>query len=167
MDRREVFLNAGDFYFHRAETPPEHAVVLRTLLGSCVSIVLWNPERKLGGMCHAVLPTRSQTYSELDGNHCPGAVQLFLRELQRTATRASQYHAYLLGGARMSLGQINQQRIAVGDRNVHTCRELLQAAGFTIRNEHVGLTGPRRVEFNLYTGSVDVLHANQKQTLSP
>ena len=165
MARSEVFLNAGDFYFHRPEAGSPSAVVVRTLLGSCVSIVLWHPERQLGGMSHAVLPTRSQSYSELDGNHCPGTVRLFLRELQRTATRPADYRAYLVGGARMSLGQRNAQRIAVGDRNIETCRQLLHDAGFNIRREHVGLNGPRRVEFNMATGAVEVLHGNQRLIL--
>ena len=167
MDRREVFLNAGDFYFHRPEGAAQAPVVLRTLLGSCVSVLLWHPEKKMGGMSHAVLPTRSQSYGEMDGNHCPGSIKLFLRELQRTATNPGQYHVFLLGGARMSLGQLNAQRVSVGDRNVECCRELLNGAGFSIRKEHIGLTGPRRVEFNLATGGIEVLHANKKQALCP
>lgn len=166
MDRNEVFLSAGDFYFHRPDLHPGPAVVVRTLLGSCVSIVLWHPEKKYGGMCHAVLPTRSQSYGEYDGNHCPGAVQSFLRELQRSGTRPGDYQTYLLGGARMSLGQLDTQRISVGDRNVEICRELLRRAGFVIRGEHVGSHGPRRVEFNLGTGALDVLHANRRQCLT-
>jgi chemotaxis protein CheD len=166
MDRNEVFLSAGDFYFHRPEANPGPPVVVRTLLGSCVSIVLWHPERKLGGMCHAVLPTRSQSYGEYDGNHCPGAMQSFLRELRRSETRAADYRAYLLGGARMSFGQFNMQRVSVGDRNVEVCRALLRQAGFSIRAEHVGASGPRRVEFNLASGTVEVLHANLRQRLA-
>lgn len=165
MDRHEVFLKAGDFYFHRPDPGARPPVVLRTLLGSCVSVALWHPGRQLGGMCHAVLPTRSQSYGALDGNHCPGAIELFRRELQRTATWAADYRVYLLGGARMSLGQLNAQKVSVGDRNVESCRQLLHEAGFVIHHEHVGLTGPRRVEFNLASGAIDVLHGNRRQRL--
>lgn len=118
-------------------------------------------------MCHAVLPVRSQTYAELDGNHCPGAFGLFLREIQRSATLPAQYHAWLLGGARMSLGQINHQRASVGDRNIEACRDFLRKQGFKFASEHVGQTGPRRVEFNFSTGALEVLHANKKQVLNP
>lgn len=161
MDRTEVFLNAGDFYFHRPEPTQRPPVVVRTLLGSCVSVALWNPERQLGGMCHCVLPTRSQSYGPLDGNHCEGALQLFLRELRRTATQAGQYRVYLMGGARMSLGLRNANRVSVGERNVETCRTLLRQAGFNISSEHVGASGPRRIEFNLGNGTIEVLHANR------
>ena len=166
MNRNEVFLNAGDFYFHRPDANPGPPVVVRTLLGSCVSIVLWHPEKKLGGMCHAVLPTRSQSYGEDDGNHCPGAMQCFLRELRRTATQAADYRVYLLGGARMSLGHVLGHAVSVGDRNVDVCRQLLRQAGFAIHGEHVGASGPRRVEFNLANGAVEVLHGNRRQRLT-
>ncbi|HET6718856.1 MAG TPA: chemotaxis protein CheD [Rhodocyclaceae bacterium] len=165
MQRSEVFLNAGDFYFHRPGRAARPPVVLRTLLGSCVSVILWHPEKKLGGMCHAVLPTRSQSYGELDGNHCPGAIQLFRLELQRTATLAGEYEAYLLGGARMSLGLRDTQKVSVGERNIETCRSLLRDAGFAIRAEHVGLSGPRRVEFDLASGAIEVLHGNRRLCL--
>lgn len=161
MHRSEVFLNAGDFYFHRPDAAQRAPVVLRTLLGSCVSVVLWHPGKKLGGMCHCVLPTRSQSYGALDGNHCEGAIQLFRRELERTATRATDYRTYLMGGARMSLGLRNADRVSVGERNIEACRTLLRQHGFSIIGEHIGASGPRRVEFNLDSGAVDVLHANK------
>lgn len=166
MERREVFLNAGDFFFYRPDTHRPVEVVVRTLLGSCVSVVLWSPERKIGGMCHCVLPTRPQNAEALDGNHCEGALERFRRELLRTGTRPQHYQAYVIGGARMSMGLRNAQKISVGDRNIEVCRRLLNEAGFTIRGEHVGLSGPRRVHFNLATGCIDVLHANRLQTLT-
>ena len=45
----EVFLQPGELYFGDRYTR------LRTLLGSCVSIVLWHREALLGGMCHYML----------------------------------------------------------------------------------------------------------------
>ena len=38
-----------------------HVAQMRTLLGSCVAVVLWHPARRLGGMCHYLLPSRRRT----------------------------------------------------------------------------------------------------------
>lgn len=46
----EVVLKPGDFYFGGGATR------ISTLLGSCVSMTLWHPRRKIGGMCHYMLP---------------------------------------------------------------------------------------------------------------
>ena len=35
--------------------------ILRTILGSCVGICLYDPELKIGGMCHIMLPSMKDT----------------------------------------------------------------------------------------------------------
>lgn len=166
MHRTDVFLNAGDFFFHHPDGTARNGVAIRTLLGSCVSIVIWHPRMGSGGMSHSVVPSRTPSHGPLDGNHCEGAMALFLRELQRTGTRPEHYQTYLLGGSRMSLGLRNAQRVSVGERNIDACRTLLLSAGFSISGEHVGLTGPRRVSLDLGNGRIDVLHNNRTLTLA-
>lgn len=166
MLRKDVFLNAGDFFFHHPDGAPSSPLAVRTLLGSCVSIVLWDPRSRAGGMSHSVLPSRTPSHGPWDGNHCEGAVALFLRELQRTGTRPEHYRAFLLGGARMSLGLRNAQKVSVGERNIDACRTLLLSAGFSIAGEHVGLSGPRRVSFDLVDGRLEVLHGSATHTIA-
>ena len=63
MKGSEIFLLPGDFYFGN-----EYRVI-KTLLGSCVSITMWSKRLKLGGMCHYKLPRRPVSPStRLDGN---------------------------------------------------------------------------------------------------
>lgn len=162
---REVFLNAGDFYFFRPGGDDTAPVAVRTLLGSCVSIVL-RDRHGGGGMSHSVLPSRTPSHGPFDGNHCEGAVAQFLRELERSRTTPRDYGAWLLGGGRMSLGLRNTQKVSVGERNIDACRTLLLRAGFTIVGEHVGGAGPRRVSFDLSSGRIEVLHGNRVTTLA-
>lgn len=166
MPRQDVFLNAGEYFFRVPEPDAHPDVCVRTLLGSCVSIVLWSP-RHGAGMSHSVLPVRNAAQGALDGNHCGGAVALFRRELERRGTRPEQFAAYIVGGARMSLGLMNAQKTSVGERNVETCRRLLVEAGFRIAGEHVGLTGPRRLTLHLASGRIEVLHDHRAIVLAP
>jgi chemotaxis protein CheD len=165
MPQQDVFLNAGEFFFRAADTAPPPDIRVRTLLGSCVSIVLWHPV--LGaGMSHSVLPVRSSTQGPLDGNHCEGAVALFLRELRRRGTPPALFQAFLVGGARMSIGVRNGNKASVGERNVDASRTLLLAAGFAIAGEHVGGSGPRRLTMQLQTGRIEVLYDHRVTVLS-
>jgi chemotaxis protein CheD len=50
----EIFLQPGDLYFGDRDNR------IRTVLGSCVSLTFWNPNLLVGGMCHYMLPSRSQ-----------------------------------------------------------------------------------------------------------
>ena len=162
--KAEVFLNAGDFYFlHRSGTSGQAEPRVRTLLGSCVSMVLWHPQQRLGGMCHFILPRRhaGQNDPGRDGRYGDGAMELFLRELQRNRTRPEQYRVCLTGGGRMSLGARVRDDISVGARNVETARQLLRQHGFTISGEHVGQEGHRKVVFDLANGKVEITYANR------
>ena len=70
-DIREVFLQPGGFYFGGGRTR------ISTLLGSCISITLWHPARRIGGMCHFMLPTRGQPAgAPLDGRYADEALAL-------------------------------------------------------------------------------------------
>lgn len=162
----EVALNPGDFHFHRpvpGATPPAR---LTTLLGSCVSIILWHPELRLAGMSHAVLPSRSRRseVADLDGRFCDESVALFRQELTRAGARPQHFHVYLVGGGQMYLTQNPAQ--AIGDRNIEVARTCLKAAGFLIRAEHVGQAGYRKVELDMMRGEVTVTYSSKRINLS-
>lgn len=166
MNPQEVFLSAGDFYFHHAKRDDRTPMVLRTLLGSCVSVVLWHPASASGGMCHAILPSPSRSNADFDGNHCDGAMRLFMREINRLGFPPSQYKAFLMGGARMSMGMRDMEKVSVGERNIAQFRHLLGSAGFSIAAEHAGQSGARRIKFHVNDGRIEVLHNNKTVLLA-
>lgn len=144
----EIFLLPGAFAFG------EHALRLRTLLGSCVAIALWHPRRRIGGMCHYLLPGFSGgSASMTDGRYAGGAFRLFLSEIARHRTRPEDYEATLLGG-----GKMFESSIGVGWRNIETGRHFLSEHGFLLRGEHVAGIGHRHVTFELSTGQVSLRH---------
>jgi chemotaxis protein CheD len=151
----KVTLNPGDFRFAQsvAGNPP---LRLHTLLGSCVSVILWHPGQKHGGMSHALLPARtSQEINKLnDGRYCVDAIELFRQELARINTTALQYHVYIVGGAKMF--GAGKGLPLIGDRNVEVTRMCLKAAGFQVRAEHVLGDKYRKVELDLNSGEVAV-----------
>ena len=161
----DVFLNPGDFYFH-CPTPGRPAPTrLRTLLGSCVSVIVWHPERCMVGMSHAVLPGRGRRAetAALDGRFCDEAVAMLVQELSRAGASAQQFHTYLVGGGHMYLPQ--SETFAIGDRNIEAARRLLKQAGFLLRAEHVGSDVYRKVELNLKSGDVFVTADNRRINL--
>ncbi len=161
-----VFLNPGDFHFHQPVVGRMQPKRLRTLLGSCVGIVLWHPERRLGAMAHAILPSRSRPdgVSTLDARYCDEAIARFKQEALRAGTLPPQYQVYLVGGGQMYVALGAQ--FAVGQRNIDAARTLLKEAGFVLRAEHVGTEHHRKVELDLQTGAVNVVCNNKPFPLS-
>jgi chemotaxis protein CheD len=156
-----VTLNPGDFRFC-APTSGKPAMRLNTLLGSCVSVILWHPSLRSGGMSHSLLPSRSAQadVKEIDGRYCVDAINLFRQELARVNLPAQQFHTYIVGGANMFAN--SKGPMLIGDRNVEVTRICLKEAGFYVRAEHVSGNKYRKVELDLDTGSV-VVTVNQQR----
>jgi chemotaxis protein CheD len=147
----EMSLLPGEFYFGDA------SVRLHTLLGSCVAITMWHPQRRLGGMCHYMLPSRQQPGQHgLDGKYADEAVLLLLREAIRYHTCPQDYQIKLFGGGSMFPGYSQQTNIA--HSNVKAARMLLARHQLHSSAEDVGRNGHRNVIFDISSGHVWVRH---------
>lgn len=145
----DVFLQPGEYFVGNERH------VLRTLLGSCVSITLWHPLRRIGLMSHFLLPTRGTAASPApDGRYGDEAMQLMLRELTRLNIPPSECQAKIFGGANMFPGKIQGGTNCVGKRNGAAARELLRRHGISIASENLFGIGHRQIIFNVRTGDV-------------
>lgn len=149
----EIYLLPGDFHFGGNNTR------IRTVLGSCVSIAVWHPLLRIGGMSHSVLPNRGKPGNHnLDGHYADEAVELLLREIGKCNTRPDEYRVKLFGGGSMFRQPLSERAFDVGGSNIEAARALLDAGGFNVHAEHVGGSGHRSVIFDLGDGSVSVRH---------
>jgi chemotaxis protein CheD len=145
---KDVFLKPGEFYFGHGNTR------ISTLLGSCVSITLWHPRRKIGGMCHYLLTERVRPEAAvLDGRFASEAFDLFLLHMKAAGTRPSEYQAKLFGGANM-LSSLSTSKQEIGPRNIDYGRRLLASQHIALMAEHVGGNGRRKLRFDLDSGEV-------------
>ncbi|MBS1229167.1 MAG: putative chemotaxis protein [Proteobacteria bacterium] len=142
-----VVLGAGDFYFGGGRTR------ISTLLGSCVSITLWHPRQRIGGMCHYMMTERSRAPdSALDARYASEAFDLFLQHVEAAGTRPCEYQAKLFGGANMFTGSGGKMNI--GRRNIELGRSLLSSQHIALVAEHVAGSGRRKLHFDLWSGDV-------------
>ncbi len=145
----DIFLQPGEFYFG------DHETRIRTLLGSCVAITMWHPARRIGGMCHYLLPSRgADITSDIDGRYGDEALMLFLREIARNESDPKDYQVKVFGGGDMFSGLSKSSSIQVGQRNVVQALGLLAGLGFEIHAQHVGGAGHRNIFFDVWSGDV-------------
>lgn len=129
---------------------------LSTLLGSCVAITLWHPVRRLGGMCHYLLPSRKRTADQrLDGRYGDEAVERLLALLTQLGTRPQEYVAHLYGGAD-AMPDSSGVKFNVGERNIEMGWQLIDRCGFQLEGVDVGDQVPRSVRLVLANGEVAV-----------
>lgn len=154
---REIYLQPGDLYFGSGE------IQLITLLGSCVSVLLWHEQRRLGGMCHVMLPTRAAIKAgQLEGRYADEAIALLRQAIHTAKTFPDEYQVMLFGGGNMFPTSTSIQ-VNVGERNIRAARSLLQTHGFALTRSEVGGVGYRRLRFDLATGRVGCTLVTEQQ----
>ncbi|NML48487.1 chemotaxis protein CheD [Ramlibacter sp. G-1-2-2] len=145
----DVFLQPGEYFAGDAQ----HRV--RTLLGSCVSVVLWSPHVRIGAMSHSLLPGRPQQDASgpmLDGRYGDEALRLMLEELVGLGVRPAHCRAKIFGGGDMFGAR--HPGPTVGQRNGEAAREQLRRCGIEVASESLYGDGHRQVVFDIATGEV-------------
>lgn len=138
----------GGVYLH----PGAIAVIgggghIRTVLGSCVAVCLWEPASQVGGMCHYVLPgvAGAGASTRLGGEAIPELVRRV-----RAAGGARAPRAKIFGGSRvlMAAGGVD-----LGAANVRLAHELLRRARIGIVYEDSGGRSGQSLLFSTADGT--------------
>ncbi len=161
-DAIEIFLDPGEYFVGDSN------FIVRTLLGSCVSITLWHPRMKFGAMCHFLLSARPNSRtatdaerragSELQGKYANEVLQLMIRELKLANILIEQCQAKIFGGGNMFPQRRLEDSLNIGKQNGETARQLLLAHGIPLLSEDLFGDGHREVIFNVGNGDVWVRH---------
>lgn len=152
---KEVYLQPGEFFWGNEATR------IKTLLGSCVAICVWHAERKIGGMSHCLLPTRTNDKEPApSGRYVDETFEIFFKEMNRAATRREDYQVKVFGGGNMFVFK-DPSGATVGEKNLLMMRSILKSQSMKITAEHVGGNGHRNVLFELSTGDCWVRYAGE------
>jgi len=118
-------------------------------IGSCVVIILYDTEKKVGGLAHVLLP-----FDNSENTKCPkGAINKILAEMSLRGTNKKDLVAKIIGGSTMFNGF---EKKSIGKRNVFKTKEVLERYGIPIIAEDVLGNHGRNVFFNLADGKVFV-----------
>ncbi|KDB51769.1 chemotaxis protein [Sphaerotilus natans subsp. natans DSM 6575] len=152
-------LLAGQLYFGT------QAGTVKTLLGSCVALVLWHPQRRIGAMCHYLLPCRQRGGGMPDARFGDEAIGLLLQAIGRSSTRPADFQTHLYGGADTMPGR-DGPNFNIGERNIAIGCELIDRHGFDLQAVDVGDFVPRTVVLDLHEGRIAVRRGSSlRQTI--
>jgi chemotaxis protein CheD len=126
---------------------------LRTFLGSCVGLALYDRRRRIAGLAHIVLPD-SRGQGTPPGKYADTAVQETIRLIEQLADGGSlTLTAKLAGGAKMFPFQTGP---TIGDQNVLAVEQLLAAKGIAIVARACGGEHGRRMAIDVASGIVTI-----------
>ncbi len=147
-DLPTVYLKPGELYVGDKPT------LVITILGSCVSVVLFNRRTSVGAICHALLPSgvcaREESFRYVD---C--SVRHMLKELGRRGVNLGEIEAKLFGGSDI-LATIKGDgvRKTIGQQNIEAAVLAVREMGMRLVASDMGGVSGRKIFFYTHTGEV-------------
>jgi len=135
-ERYSVKVKPGEFYVTRED------MVISTVLGSCISVCIFDPQRGFGGMNHFMLPD-THTGEALDRPLRYGffAMEQLVNELMKHDCRREFMQVKVTGGARMNGNSV------IGSQNIDFINEYVEQEGLNLTAIDVGGDQARQVVF--------------------
>ncbi|MBU0485282.1 MAG: chemotaxis protein CheD [Proteobacteria bacterium] len=144
-----VMLRPGEL--HVADKP----TLISTILGSCVAVCLYSPRKKVGAMCHGVMPNSDQ--KEECARFVDCSINQMVSELvSRYGVVCSELEAKVFGGATGfdRRNQPGRQLVSIGRQNIESARRCLNEYGVPVLVEKVGGEKGCKMFFYSHTGEV-------------
>lgn len=149
---KEVIVKVADWAAERGD-----GVLVTLGLGSCVAIMLHDPQTNAGAMAHVLLPSISLARDFTNKAKFPEtAVPLLIERLKALGADPRRLVAKLAGGASMFSQLVTPGTIQMGERNVLASRSALRTAEIPIIRESIGGERGRSVRFYVKDGRVEI-----------
>lgn len=140
-------------------------VLVTYSLGSCIGLVLYDPEACVGGMLHAMLPLSKMEKDKAAAKPAmftdTGAVKL-LTEMLRLGARKDRLIARLAGAASLL---DDKKLFRIGERNYAVARKVLWKNDILIQAEECGGNKSRTLSLYMDTGRVTIRSQGQETEL--
>lgn len=142
-DKPELYLMPGQIWFGGGDFR------LRTILGASVVVTLWQPLRRVGGMCHL----------RQDSPSSPSSLAELFKAMAAAGTQPEECDIRLFGGGRMfSNLACRKNDDALQRQTIQTTREQIHASGARIAHEQLGGNGHRQLLFDITSGDTWLRH---------
>lgn len=135
-------------------------LVLDTVLGSCIAACLYDPEARIGGMNHFMLPEGADPSNPNSARYGVYAMELLIGDLMKLGARRSRFRAKIFGGGHVL--KIRETASSVPQRNIEFVRGFLENEQIPVDREDVGGYQPRRVLFQTDSSRVFMKYLGQQ-----
>ena len=141
-------------------------LLIKTILGSCITVTMFNHRAGAAAACHALLPTCSQespchnAICKQRNKYVDCIIPQMLKQFKKMKIDPSEIEVKLFGGADM-FESSGKGSARVGSMNVEMARQVLAKYGLRLKSFDVGGTSGRKILFDTKTGEVWMKRLNQ------
>lgn len=123
-------------------------------LGSCVAVALCDPDQKVCGLAHVMLPEGTGRSADQQGRYASMAVPKLIEMMVAAGAQKPAIFARLVGGAAMFSDILPTSGACLGERNVAAVKAALEQASIPLQGEAVGGSYGRSVYLDAQDGSL-------------
>jgi chemotaxis protein CheD len=136
------------------------ALKISTILGSCVSVCLYDPHYKISGMNHYLLPLKKD---RSDNRFRFGDISLeyMLEEIMKMGAKRINLFSYVFGGSSMFVNSPNNYNI--GRQNIEVALKFLELHNIPVKQSDTGGDKGRKVVFDTSAGIISCIFLGIKQ----
>lgn len=145
---QEYFLNPGELIFSKKP------IVIKTVLGSCVAVILYDKVKQYGGMCHYLLP---EAPSDQQSSTKYGDVAIYMllyKFIKQNNSKREDLVASICGGAFIIFDE--REIFFIGDKNVDIATTILRKEKILIKQMYTGGDHGKRVYYNTQNNKIIV-----------
>lgn len=144
---------------------PDDLIVTHAL-GSCLGIVLFDPVANVGGMLHALLPSRKEESSNTKNPtyYVDAGTPLLFKACYELGAKKQRIVVKVAGGASTRTDP-DKDMFQIGRRNFTALRKILWRNGVLINKHDVGGTEPRTMTLVINDGAVKVASKGETRKL--
>ena len=128
---------------------------METLLGSCIAVILTDPRRTLGAMCHIVHASPDNSPARDGTAHADSALRRMFALLMARGVVPRLCEAYVYGGGNMFPALFPRRH--VGASNASAVLDALAAEGVRVLTQDVGGPTYRRLRWTVGPGQPQVI----------
>lgn len=143
MEGKIYYLYPGYIFFSKEA----HRII--TILGSCISVCLWDKKNMVGGMNHYIYAGFKE--SEKRGISGTVAIPHLIKLMLDAGSKIEDLEASIIGGATIEVLPSD-----VADANIKIAKDILNKYGIKIKLMNTGGNKGRKLTFDNYTGKVEV-----------
>jgi len=142
------------------------ATIISYGLGSCIGISLYDPQLKVGGLLHIMLPDSTQARgSDNPAKFADTGLPLMLKDVLALGASKARLVAKIAGGAQMFAFANATDVMRVGARNAEASKKMLKDLGIRLIAEDTGGTYGRTVSITLENGDYIVKTVNKGEAV--
>jgi len=160
-DHGTVYLMPGEIHFSL------NPVQVITILGSCVSVTMFCRSLHVGSICHAMMPTSNDQFTEKpnpknDFRYVDRSIEWMMAQFHQVGAPPDDIEVMILGGSHILSSPITEDTTpSVGMKNIETALKAVKGLGLFLRTLNVSGNRGRKVIFNTATGEMTLQYLDR------